>query len=192
MKNRASRIAIEIVREAIAKGFSVRSKLVGESMLPCLTEKREIVIGPVNPKEIKIGDIVVFERDEHLVAHRVIYKHKESKFSFITKGDSTFHIDPFVEEDDLVGKVIAVITCNGNVKVDRHTSRMVHCLTVICSTATYSMLHGASFLKKIFFGKKKNHLIYCSSRIFFEILSLLLTTITCLTCEGRQERKCKR
>jgi signal peptidase I len=83
-----------------------------------------VLIEQVSPKEIKEGDIIVFEvpspvRELYnypaIVAHRVVkINTKENVITFNTKGDNLGGPDPFtVRTVDLKGKVGRVIPCLG-------------------------------------------------------------------------------
>ena len=74
----------------------------GVSMLPMLTEGRDISVLVPLSGEPKRGDVVLFvrkERDNELVLHRVIKKRREN--TYIIRGDNTYTDEPVKAEDVL-------------------------------------------------------------------------------------------
>ena len=88
--------------------------IFGSSMEPALQSGGLLMIEPVDPKDVKVGDIIVYNvapmvRDYYnyppTVAHRVIEVKTSPSFGFRTKGDNTGE-DPFtVRPQDLRGTV---------------------------------------------------------------------------------------
>ncbi len=69
---------------------SLSSYALTGSMKPVFDENSNgIRIKPENPEEIKLGDIISYEKDNELIVHRVIEKGEDSEGTyFITKGDN--------------------------------------------------------------------------------------------------------
>ena len=82
-----------------------------------------MVLKGVEPKDIKIGDVVVYENNfnKNPIIHRVIeIKQKEGKYSYITKGDNNFNVDPLeVSEEQIkkTGKAVFRLPLLGWVKI---------------------------------------------------------------------------
>ena len=112
-------LALILIIAACVVGFlSIRGAMpflpvFGTSMEPEFKAGNIITIKPIEPSEVKVGDIIVFEvpsavREYYnyppLVAHRVI-RVNETNMTFRTKGDNTGE-DPFtVRAQDLKGTV---------------------------------------------------------------------------------------
>ena len=78
------------------------------SMEPELKVGGVVVTRPVEPEEIKAGDIITFYSplNERLTSHRVIAVEQASAFHFLTKGDANGDVDPVVvPAQNVVGKV---------------------------------------------------------------------------------------
>lgn len=97
--------------------------IVGTSMQPTLKLGDLIVIGPVDPNQVKVGDIIIFNvpgliREKYnypaTVAHRVIKVNNDGGgISFRTKGDNTAE-EPFtVLSSDLRGQVAKQVSHGG-------------------------------------------------------------------------------
>jgi len=108
-----------LIGAVIASFFVLRGALpfipiFGTSMEPGYHAGDLITIEPVSPREVKVGDIIVFElpgavREYYnypeVVAHRVIKVSAEPSITYRTKGDNTGE-DPFtVRAQDLKGRV---------------------------------------------------------------------------------------
>lgn len=69
----------------------------GGSMEPALPLGSVAVARPVTPDQVKVGDIIAFERSplSSPVLHRVVdIRLEEGERLFVTKGDSNAHADP--------------------------------------------------------------------------------------------------
>ncbi len=78
------------------------------SMEPELKVGGVVVTRPVEPEEIRAGDIITFYSplNERLTSHRVIAVEQASAFQFLTKGDANGDADPVVvPAQNVVGKV---------------------------------------------------------------------------------------
>jgi len=78
------------------------------SMEPELKVGGVVVTRPVEPEEIKVGDILTFYSPlgEQLTSHRVIAVEQGSSLHFSTKGDANEDADPFtLPPENVVGKV---------------------------------------------------------------------------------------
>ncbi len=89
--------------------------VVSRSMEPTINVNDIIVVKSIDPKQIEVGDIIVFEnpmgRDIPIV-HRVVDKVSlpNGLIGFVTKGDNNPVNDPWVVSEELViGEVIFVI-----------------------------------------------------------------------------------
>lgn len=81
----------------------------GNSMKPFLSDGDSILVN----HDISIlhqGDIVVFQNDDGLIAHRLIKTKKFPNKSSIyyTKGDNRTRFDPPMVEKDILGKVLSI------------------------------------------------------------------------------------
>lgn len=81
------------------------------SMIPILGQGANgITIVPSSEEEIRVGDIVTYNRDGELIVHRVIEKGLDSEgIYFITKGDSNSFSDGKVRFSEIEHKLIGLI-----------------------------------------------------------------------------------
>jgi signal peptidase I len=77
-------------------------------MYPLLRTGDVATIEKCNVASLKIGDVVVFKKENKWIAHRYIKKELLHKgFLITTKGDSRRRIDPPFFEDKFIGKIIS-------------------------------------------------------------------------------------
>lgn len=67
-------------------------------------------------KRYKLDDIVVFKKDNLLIAHRIVYIHK--KGVFITKGDNNKKSDGVILQKNIIGKVDKIKRAGENIKLN--------------------------------------------------------------------------
>jgi hypothetical protein len=87
-------------------------------MLPMVMPGDTLVIERALSDAISVGDIVLFERDRRLCAHRVI----EKANGIITRGDAMPQADSPVREHELLGRVSHVIRNEKCIAVNRSSS----------------------------------------------------------------------
>lgn len=80
------------------------------SMEPTMRAGALAIMLPVDPKDVKVGDIIVFEPPwdpDVIVSHRVIAVRQDDQLLFDTKGDATEDSDPYyVPAQSVHGKVV--------------------------------------------------------------------------------------
>ncbi len=62
----------EICTELLSEGRSVRFEAPGKSMYPAILDGETLIVEPVAPSAVKVGDIILYKSEEKLIAHRVI------------------------------------------------------------------------------------------------------------------------
>lgn len=83
----------------------------GKSMFPLLREGDVVFIKKVGSRDIKVGDIIVYEYNGKYIIHRVIEViHYNNRVYYVTKGDNNPIADPYykpgVPYSKVKGKVI--------------------------------------------------------------------------------------
>ncbi len=113
----AARVAPEDIRQLfidfLREGYIIRSWAVGGSMSPCIKKGDLLVVRPIGFKEVRIGEIVAYLRNEShsvLTTHRVVQQGKDGHQRYlITKGDRNVYRDlPLVSPQDVLGKVVGI------------------------------------------------------------------------------------
>ncbi len=93
------------------KGASLSKYAPTGSMLPLLDENTNgIRIVPLDEQDIKIGDIITYERNGELIVHRIVKKGNDGQgIWFITKGDNNEGADEKIRFKDIRYKTIGVL-----------------------------------------------------------------------------------
>ena len=100
-------IAINILKN----GGKIHLHVISESMQPCLLPGDIIQISSVNPINLHLGDMIVFQRGSELITHRLL---KWDLSGYFTKGDSSLGLDDRVLGDSIIG-VVEEINRNGHI-----------------------------------------------------------------------------
>lgn len=113
--------------------------IVSQSMVPNINVNDAVVIKRVEPKKLKIGDIITFSSNDPnytglTVTHRIIGKDisQNGKYIFRTKGDNNNSEDPsLVEEGKIYGKVLFRIPKLGYIRHFLTTARgFIICIVI--------------------------------------------------------------
>ena len=81
--------------------------IMSDSMSPVYSRGDAVVYEKIDAKDLKIGDILAFQKDDMIITHRIveIWK-KNGKYYFATKGDNNDVIDDFkTSENNVLGRV---------------------------------------------------------------------------------------
>jgi len=103
-------VSAMIICGAVSTGSIKFLTCSGKSMEPTITSADVLVVTRVNPRTLKVGDIIVYEYNEHkmeertvTINHRIVEITEEG---FKTKGDAIGAIDDYtVKPSDIVGVV---------------------------------------------------------------------------------------
>lgn len=127
--------------ELIARGFSMRPEILPGDLL---------YIEVVQPESISVGDVVVFRKRGHLIAHRVVKK-ELARGQFIEKGDDKFRPYP-VELGSVIGRVTAVKRGEQIKHLDSITNRGASRATAYISYYKFKIIIKLSSIKRMIFG----------------------------------------
>jgi signal peptidase I len=79
-------------------------------MYPTIRENEAITVEPVEPRNVKEGDIILYRSGKNVVAHRVIRieKSRGNTLRFILREDTWGTLDEPIEAEQILGKVVSV------------------------------------------------------------------------------------
>jgi peptidase S24-like protein len=100
------RVGCELIAEALRAGREVRLRVTGSSMIPSLWPGDTLTVRASGERAPSIGEVLLFERDGRLFAHRVVERASETRL--ITRGDSLPCDDHPVAIAQVLGSVTAV------------------------------------------------------------------------------------
>jgi signal peptidase I len=97
-----------LVREGLRRQGRVRLRLHGDSMWPTVPAGSLVVVEPIAPGGIRLGDVVVWQRGGDLIGHRVVQKVRDgATLWLVTKGDNTSDADQRLDPATVLGRVVA-------------------------------------------------------------------------------------
>ena len=96
-------IVTEIVRERIGAGEPTWLPVRGRSMQPLLAWGTRILVAPA--ARVRIGDLLVYERDGAIVCHRVLGRHRRT---LLTRADQGGAAAERVTGSQILGVVVAL------------------------------------------------------------------------------------
>jgi len=86
-------------------------------MYPTILNGDEITVEPIRPKAVKVGDIVLYQNEDDLIAHRVVRIENISdtqssvlspQSCFALRGDARPACDAPVAAEQILGKVVLI------------------------------------------------------------------------------------
>ena len=102
----------KVTVDLLKSGQSVRFQAPGRSMTPTIREDETITINPVSASTVRKGDIILYNNETGVIAHRVIRIEKKDSslqpHSFILRGDASITDDKPVAPGQVLGKVVSV------------------------------------------------------------------------------------
>jgi signal peptidase len=117
---------LELNEEILKRGNYLRFRIKGESMRPFLRDGQVVIVKRLDPSEMRAGDIIFLRfPPSQIVIHRLIKKTLENgKTVFLTKGDASFHFDPYVYSENILGKIVAIEKGQRYIKLDAPVARL--------------------------------------------------------------------
>lgn len=128
----SSGTACRLVAESIRVCGGVRLPAVGTSMVPAIHPGDVLSIQPVDPKEVSLGDIVVYARERVLVVHRIVRTLTDSSEPYlVTRGDRMLRDDRPILPGELLGRVASIERKNRRMNVHPFSNRAEQALRLI-------------------------------------------------------------
>ena len=76
----------EIITELLQDGYKVSFRAPGHSMFPTIMANETIIVEPIEPGTVKLGDIILYRTNGRLIAHRVICIQQKVNQTFLPFG----------------------------------------------------------------------------------------------------------
>jgi hypothetical protein len=88
----------ELIAQLLREGHKVRFRAPGKSMQPAVIDGDVLIVEPIEPAAIKNGDIILYQVEECMIAHRVVSVEKvrygEHRVTGHSCGPSSAHSNP--------------------------------------------------------------------------------------------------
>ena len=176
--------AFYLLRESIDSGKLLEFEVVSNSMSPFLKIGDKVTVGNIIPKELKLGDIVVYKMQGSLCVHRYIYIiNKQGKLiGLVTKADNRFDFDPYlVSIDQFVGKVIAIKRQDAKINLESFLWKKINFFIGTLSFLQAFIIKASRDLKPALLGGKSFFLFRAFWNFFiFVIISFCRRNILCV------------
>jgi len=117
----------DLITDLLQEGYKVSFDAPGHSMFPTIMANETIMVEPINPVRVRMGDIILYRTDGRLIAHRVVGINTPSNKStsscsvhgsqssvlsahhcFIFRGDASTACDAPVKAGQILGKVVSI------------------------------------------------------------------------------------
>ncbi|CAB1063586.1 hypothetical protein D1BOALGB6SA_8369 [Olavius sp. associated proteobacterium Delta 1] len=158
----------ELITELLQDGYKVNFSAPGHSMYPTIMANETILVEPIDPATVRMGDILLYRTNGRLVAHRVIQIEKgpdaamttsqlsePAQFQIPVKGQSPLlkHRAPQVnrplsETLYFVLRGDACLSCDAPVTADQILGKVVSIERNGCSVDPYSFTHKLGCLAR--------------------------------------------
>lgn len=124
-------------------GQPINVKVHGWSMIPAFREGDKLVLA-LN-KDVRVGDIIIFNREGDLIAHRLMRSFKDE---YLTKGDSLWYFDPLVKKNDILGKVTGIKRADRIINLESKKWIALNYLISLYSYLVGILTHRMSSIKR--------------------------------------------
>ena len=115
-----------LLKDSLRKYGSVWMRLEGKSMLPFLKSGTLISVRHADIKDIHLGDIVIFKKDDMTIAHRVFKKvNFGGRFFLRTKSDISFSPESLISYEELIGVATAFKRFGREITIDNFIFRLL-------------------------------------------------------------------
>jgi signal peptidase I len=93
----------------LRRGYGIRFRATGQSMQPTIEDGDMITVAPVAPADIRRGDILLYQSERSVKAHRVVgINQPERRPEYVLRGDASDTCDDPVEATQVLGRVVSV------------------------------------------------------------------------------------
>jgi signal peptidase I len=97
--------------DLLRNGRSVRFSAPGHSMYPTIRDGETLIVQPIEPARVAVGDIILHAVDQRLIAHRVVRivnSKSAAACEFIFKADASSSLNEPVKPSQILGKVVSI------------------------------------------------------------------------------------
>lgn len=169
-------IYIKLVEDAITNEFSLYLAISGNSMSPIIESGEKILIRTVMIDEIKIGDIVIYKKNNKFISHRII---STDCPQFMIKGDNRL-IGQSYNYGSIFGKVISIEKSSGMIiNLEAKKWCAINYLIAKCSLYTWLIYKKLYFIKRRCLGDRNSCFLDFISKIIQFCIHTLLKLFIC-------------
>jgi signal peptidase I len=127
-------IAISLLSEQLLYGNKFSMVIISDSMYPFIKKGNQIEIRAIPQKGLRRGDIVVYNANDDLIAHRFLgWLRKGAEKHLITKGDNFARFDKPVSIASVLGRVTSIENSNGKILLGTRKWQNINAVLAIVS-----------------------------------------------------------
>jgi hypothetical protein len=136
----ANDVTNELIDAHFDSGHSVRFKISTLSMAPILQPGDQILVRPISPDQIRVGDLVLIRAGTLRLVHRLIEKTLDAQsVRWITKGDNCRSVDETWSTDKIYGIIVLVEAEKGCANFRLGWVRSINFVLATCSRLEWKM-----------------------------------------------------
>jgi signal peptidase len=111
-----------------ARGRRLRLRIRGASMSPTLRDGDLVEVRPVEPAQLRVGDLVLFKTQQgDLLVHRCVTKSDENgQVWFTTKGDASPSFDSPIGPEQVLGRVNLILRKRRPIYRENSQARLIN------------------------------------------------------------------
>ena len=122
----------DLMTELLRRGAYVRFRAIGASMQPTIEDGELITVAPVAPESVKRGDILLYQNERGVFAHRMVGLVKGTVTidggdspPYLLRGDASVSCDAPVQLEQVIGRVVAVQRGGRNLALDSRLANLM-------------------------------------------------------------------
>jgi len=145
---------LNLCREVLAKGNTLRFRALGGSMFPFIRAGDIITAKPILPENLTVGEVLFYYKDGKFFAHRL--KEKSSNRLMITRGDNLPFDDHFITPSEVLGKIVMIERKGKKIDMESGFMRLVNW--------TIARIPIYWIIRSMFFGGRIKRALRCTFR----------------------------
>src|SRR5437899_4737634 len=139
----------DLMTELLRRGNRVRFRAAGASMQPTIEDGELITVAPVGPGSVKRGDILLYQNERGVFAHRMVGVVKGTVTidggdspPYLLRGDASVSCDAPVQLEQVIGRVVAVQRGGRNLALDSRLANLLRLARLkIAKSEAFRLLH---------------------------------------------------
>ena len=140
----------DMVKEELDKGIPMRFRAQGGSMRPFVVTGDIVTVEPTGARELRVGDVVLFQSGQLAVVHRMLYQYVRGGVVYLlTKGDAVPAPDQPVPQTRILGRVCAIERHGRRIDLDAPPARAFAMLIALASPLSAYWRPAAARAKRL-------------------------------------------
>lgn len=130
-----SAVFAELSAELLRAGLDLRFRARGASMLPLIRDGDVVLVRPVDPDAVRVGDVVLCSHAPgRVVVHRVVGKLARLEgMRYTVQGDQATRPDGLIPAAQVYGRITSIERAGATIAMDRPAMRALGWLAVLRS-----------------------------------------------------------